>query len=41
MTGARQKFLRGVTPERIAVLDARRLLADKTLVVRDDAGSAR
>jgi purine-binding chemotaxis protein CheW len=41
MTGARQKYLRGVTPERIAVLDARRLLADKTLVVRDDAGSAR
>jgi purine-binding chemotaxis protein CheW len=41
MTGTRQKYLRGVTPERIAVLDARRLLADKTLVVRDDAGSAR
>ena len=41
MTGACQKYLRGVTPERIAVLDARRLLADKTLVVRDDAGSTR
>ena len=41
MTGARQKYLRGVTPERIAVLDARRLLADKNLVVRDDPGTAR
>lgn len=41
MTGARQKYLRGVTPERIAVLDARRLLTDGALVVRDDDGTTR
>jgi len=41
LTGARQKYLRGVTPERVAVLDAQRLLADDTLVVRDERGAAR
>ena len=41
MTGARQNYLRGVTPERIAVLDAQRLLSDGALVVRDERGIAR
>jgi purine-binding chemotaxis protein CheW len=41
LTGARQKFLRGVTPERVAVLDAQRLLADGGLVVREERGAAR
>jgi purine-binding chemotaxis protein CheW len=41
MTGARQNYLRGVTPERIAVLDAQRLLSDDALVVRDERGIAR
>ncbi len=41
LTGARQKFLRGVTPERVAVLDAQRLLADAALVVREERGAAR
>jgi len=41
LTGARQKYLRGVTPERVAVLDAQRLLADDALVVREERGAAR
>jgi purine-binding chemotaxis protein CheW len=36
LTGARQKYLRGVTAERVAVLDAQRLLADEALVVREE-----
>ncbi len=36
LTGARQKYLRGVTAERVAVLDAQRLLTDDALVVRDE-----
>lgn len=41
LTGARQKYLRGVTPERVAVLDAQRLLADDAVVVREERGAAR
>ena len=41
LTGARQKYLRGVTAERVAVLDAQRLLTDDALVVRDGRGAGR
>jgi purine-binding chemotaxis protein CheW len=41
LTGPRQKYLRGVTPDRVAVLDAQRLLSDEALVVRDERGAAR
>jgi len=41
LTGARQKYLRGVTAERIAVLDAERLLTDEALVVRDERRAGR
>ena len=35
LTGIREEFLRGVTPERTVVLDAGRLLAAKSIVVRE------
>jgi len=41
LTGARQKYLRGVTAERVAVLDAQRLLADDALVVREERRTGR
>jgi purine-binding chemotaxis protein CheW len=41
LTGARQKYLRGVTAERVAVLDAQRLLTDDALVVRDERSAGR
>jgi purine-binding chemotaxis protein CheW len=41
LTGARKKYLRGVTPERVAVLDAQRLLADDALIVRQERGVGR
>jgi len=41
LTGTRKKYLRGVTPERIAVLDAQRLLSDEGLVVRQERGVVR
>ena len=41
LTGARQKYLRGVTAERLAVLDAQRLLADDALVVREERRTGR
>jgi purine-binding chemotaxis protein CheW len=41
LTGARKKYFKGVTPERVTVLDATRLLGDDSLVVREDRGVAR
>jgi purine-binding chemotaxis protein CheW len=41
LTGSRKKYLRGVTSERVTVLDAHRLLGDDTLVVRHERGGAR
>lgn len=35
ITDARENYLRGVTPERLIVLDGRRLLTDKKIVVTD------
>ncbi len=37
LTGIRQDYLRGVTKERLVVLDMEKLLADKTLVVHETA----
>jgi len=39
LTGIRQDYLRGVTWERLVVLDAAKLLADKTLVVHETAAA--
>jgi purine-binding chemotaxis protein CheW len=36
LTGIRGEYLKGVTPDRVVVLDAARLLADPKLVVRED-----
>jgi purine-binding chemotaxis protein CheW len=41
LTGMRKKYLRGVTSDRVAVLDAQMLLGDDTLVVRHERGAAR
>jgi purine-binding chemotaxis protein CheW len=41
LTGARKKYFKGVTPERVTVLDATRLLGDDSLVVREDRGAVR
>jgi len=36
LTGVREKYLRGLAADRLAVLDAARILADPRTVVRDD-----
>lgn len=38
LTGVREKYLRGVTAERLVVLDAERLLADEDIIVREQVG---
>ncbi|SCY61777.1 CheW protein [Nitrosospira sp. Nl5] len=35
LTGVRENYLKGVTPERLVVLDAEKLLADENLVVEE------
>lgn len=35
LTGIREEYLRGVTPERLVVLDAERLLTDENIVVQE------
>ena len=37
LTGIREKFLRGVTGDRTVILDAAKLLADKDIVVHEEA----
>jgi purine-binding chemotaxis protein CheW len=37
LTGVRKEYLKGITPERVAVLDAHRMLSDDKLVLRKDA----
>ncbi len=37
LTGIRDRYLRGVTPERTVVLDAERLLADEAIAVKEQA----
>ncbi|MGA2400781.1 MAG: chemotaxis protein CheW [Syntrophobacteraceae bacterium] len=39
LTGIRGEFLMGVTGERLAVLDARKLLADKNIIIHEEAWS--
>lgn len=41
LTGVRQQYLRGVTRDRVAVLDAARLLGDESLIVRQRHGVVR
>ncbi len=38
LTGIREEYLKGVTRERTAILDAKRLLGDKNIVVYEDIG---
>ena len=35
LTGIREKYLKGVTPERTVVLDAKKLLADEAIIVQE------
>lgn len=37
LTGIREKYLKGVTKERVVILDAEKLLADKKIIVNDSA----
>jgi purine-binding chemotaxis protein CheW len=36
LTGARQEFLLGVTVDRLVVLDARKLLEDRNMIVHEE-----
>ena len=38
LTGIREKYLKGITPERTVVLDAGKLLADEDIVVQEQIG---
>jgi len=37
LTGLRGEYLKGVTPDRIAILDAAQLLSDENIIVREEA----
>lgn len=37
LTGIREEYLRGITDERVVILDAEKLLSDKTIVVHEEA----
>jgi len=39
LTGIREQYLRGVTPERVVLLDAGKLLTDESIVVREEVES--
>ena len=39
LTGIREKYLKGITPERTVVLDAGKLLADEGIVVQEEIGA--
>lgn len=39
LTGIREKYLKGITPERMVVLDAGKLLADGDIVVQEQMGA--
>lgn len=36
LTGIREEYLKGVTKERVVILDAKKLLSDKTIIVHED-----
>lgn len=40
LTGIREKYLKGITPQRTVVLDAGKLLADEDIVVREQVDSS-
>jgi purine-binding chemotaxis protein CheW len=37
LTGIREDFLKGITMERVVILDAKKLLADKKIIVHEEA----
>lgn len=37
LTGVREEYLKGITPDRVAVLDAEKILADKRIIVDEQA----
>lgn len=39
LTGVREEYLRGVTPDRAVILDASRLLSDDKLIVHEEVGT--
>jgi len=39
LTGIREKYLKGITPERTVILDAGKLLADEEIVVQEQVGA--
>ena len=39
LTSLREKYLRGVTPERIVVLDAEKLLTDEKIIVQEQVAA--
>lgn len=39
LSGIREKYLKGITPERTVVLDAGKLLADESIVVQEQIGA--
>lgn len=39
LTGIRQDYLKGVTPERLVILDAEKLLVDQSIVVQEQVAS--
>ena len=38
LTGIRKNYLKGITPERMVILDAGNLLADESIVVQEEVG---
>ena len=36
LTGIREEYLKGITPGRLAILDAAKLLSDKKLIVHEE-----
>jgi purine-binding chemotaxis protein CheW len=36
LTGIREEYLKGVTQERVVILEARKLLLDNTILVHDE-----
>jgi purine-binding chemotaxis protein CheW len=39
LTGVREEYLKGVTPERVVILDAAKLLEDKRVIVHEEVGT--
>ncbi len=39
LTGIREEYLRGITKERVVILDAVKLLSDKNIVVHEEVAT--